>query len=539
VPSGRTATALLTAATAVALVWLASGLPAGAFFSGDSGVKLIATLDAIGHPSRPFEADLPRIGDRTNTFVDPMVLPHGGHAHVLQSPLFPPLTAPLVAAFGLRGAYIWPAVAFVALVPLCAATRRQLLPDTSWPLLAWIVVVANPLIFYALEFWEHAPAVALLAAGTTVLAPSLDGSGSRARVALGGALVGGGILLRPEGAWYAVGLGLVLGPRRWLPFGGGAAALLLPGAAANYVHFGNPLGAHASAVLSPVGDEFLGARFERTLDWLVLDSTLGGVGLLLVFAAGFAGRFAVDIRARQLLSLAGVAIVAVVAAQRGLQTEAMVQGFPLALLVLMPASTASANAVRLGVAAMVAVVGIVLTAPNDGGAQWGARYLLIAAPPLLLLAGRGATEAIGNGRWRAPRIVLLAVVLLAGAMTSRAAYQELRGTKRNYEGLVMAVSAAVPPGGVIVTNAWWLDQIAAALHGTRTFLYVQDEAAAARAFEEVRSGGLEVVTLAWSEEDSPFRLEAALDRTCFRVGAVREIPLRAMRLASARCDNVR
>jgi hypothetical protein len=537
VASGRRATALVTAATALALVWLASGLPAGAFFSGDSGVKLIATLDAIAHPSRPFEADLPRIGDRTTTFVDPMVVPHGGHAHVLQSPLFPPLTAPLVAAFGLRGAYIWPAVAFVALVPLCAATRRQLLPDTSWPLLAWIVVVANPLFFYALEFWEHAPAVALLVAGTTVVAPSFDGAGGRTRVALGGALVGGGILLRPEAAWYAAGL--VLGPRRWLPFGGGAAALLLPGAAANYVHFGNPLGAHASAVLSPVGTEFLGARLERALDWVFLDSTLGGAGLLLVFGARFAGRFAVDLRARQVMSLVGAAIVAVVAAQRGLQSQAMVQGFPLALLALMPARTASTNAVRLGVAAMVAVVGIVLTAPNDGGAQWGSRYLLVAAPPLLLLAGRGATEAISDGRWRTSRIALLGVVLLAGAMTSRAAYQELRGTKRNYEGLVTAVSAAVAPGGVIVTNAWWLDQIAAALHGTRTFLYVQDEAAASRAFEELRSGGVDAVTLAWSEEESPFRLEAALDRTCFRTGTVREIPLRAMRVAPARCDNDR
>ena len=45
-PIPRAATAGIAALTTLALVWLAAGLPAGAFFSGDSGVKLIA---ARGH----------------------------------------------------------------------------------------------------------------------------------------------------------------------------------------------------------------------------------------------------------------------------------------------------------------------------------------------------------------------------------------------------------------------------------------------------------------------------------------------------------
>ena len=208
-----------------------------------------------------------------------MVVPHGGHAHVLQSPLFPPLTAPLLAAFGPRGAYVWPALAFVALIPLLATARRHLLPDTSWAVLAWIAVTASPLLLYALEFWEHAPAVALLAAGTAMVAPCLAGAGSAARVAAGGALVGAGVLLRPEGAWYAAGLALALGPRWWLPFGGGAAALLLPAAALNYAHFGNPLGAHATAVLAPIGESYVAARWQRVQDWLWPTSAGEAAGL--------------------------------------------------------------------------------------------------------------------------------------------------------------------------------------------------------------------------------------------------------------------
>jgi hypothetical protein len=533
----RAGTGAVAALTALALVWLAAGLPAGAFFSGDSGVKLIAALDAIAHPRRPFDTDLPRVGARPTTFVNQMVVPHGDHAHVLQSPLFPPLTAPLVAAFGLRGAYVWPALAFVALVPLLAGARRHLVPETSWAVLAWIVVAANPLFFYALEFWEHAPAVAFLAAGMVVAAPALTGASSPLRVACSGALVGAGVLLRPEGAWYAAGLALVVGPRLWLPFGAGAAALLLPAAALNYRHFDNPLGAHASAVLAPIGESFLAVRWQRVQDWLWPGSAIEGAALALVAVAWLAAAFKVDVRLRQLAALAGAAIVALLAANRALSLPSFWQGFPLALLALVPTVTSSPAARRLGAAALVAVTGVVLTATNDGGAQWGTRYLLVAAPPLLLLAARGATEAGGAGRWRTPRLALLAVILLAGAATSRSAYLELRGAKRDYNGLVAAVASVAPPSAVIVTNAWWLDQIAAALHPTRTFLYASDQAAAARALARIRDERIDSVTLVWSGTESPFPLESAVEGTCFRITDVREIPLRQLHLATARCNN--
>jgi hypothetical protein len=127
-------------------------------------------------------------------------------------------------------------------------------------------------------------------------------------------------------------------------------------------------------------------------------------------------------------------------------------------------------------------------------------------------------------------------VLLAGAMTSRDAYVELRGTKRNFAGLVAEVSAVAPPGSVIVTNAWWLDQVAASLHGSRTFLYVPDRAAAARALTTLRAERIDAVTLASSLDDSPDTLEGVLDGTCFRAIATRHVSLRRVRLVNARCE---
>jgi len=516
-------------------VWLAAGLPAGAFFSGDSGVKLIAALDAIGHPRRPFEIDLPRIGGRATTLVDPMIVVHGAHGHPLQSPLFPPLSAPFIAAWGLRGAFVLPALAFVALVPLLELIRRRAAPEVAPSALAWLVIAANPLLLYALEFWEHAPAVALLTAATALALGGAHGAGSSRLAAAGGALAGAGVLLRPEGAWYAAGLVLTVARPRWLAFACGAAAVGLPFAAANYAHFGNPLGAHASAVLAPLGVEFVAGRVARLHEWLWPSSAAHAAGLLLVAAAWVPGRFAKDVRTRQLLALFGAAVVAVLAARGSLPEGSFWQGFPLALLALVPVSAGGVRVRELAALATVSVAGVVLTATNDGGAQWGVRYLLIAAPPLLLLAARGASEASGPGPWRGGRLAAIVVICLAGAMTSRAAYLELRGTKRNYDGLVSATASFVPPGDIILTNVWWLDQVAAALHGTRTFLFVPDAASASGALAALRGERIDRVTLAWGVDSLPFSLERTLDGACFRLTAIRDVPVRGLRLALARC----
>jgi hypothetical protein len=68
------------------------------------------------------------------------------------------------------------------------------------------------------------------------------------------------------------------------------------------------------------------------------------------------------------------------------------------------------------------------------------------------------------------------------------------------------------------------------------FLFVPDEAAAQRAFAALSAEGVERVTLAWSEDGTaPFALDRALAGTCVRVGPPHDAPLRALRLAGARC----
>ena len=126
-------------ALALTIVLLARGLPAETFFVGDPGVKLIAARAAISHPAKPFDIALPEIGDERVAFVEPFFEVHDGHAHALTSEVFPALSAPFIAAFGIRGAYVWPALGFLLAVWSCARLASILgtTPSSSTASRAW------------------------------------------------------------------------------------------------------------------------------------------------------------------------------------------------------------------------------------------------------------------------------------------------------------------------------------------------------------------------------------------------------------------
>jgi hypothetical protein len=525
------------AAVLVAIVglWsLSARLPPDAFFSGDPGLKLIAAMNAIAHPTRPFDIDLPRIGDQRVPWVDPMILVHGQHGHALQSPLFPVLSAPFIAAFGLRGAYVLPALGFILFLLFGEAMRRSLAPGASFLILVSIAIGANPLLFYSLEYWEHSLAIALLA-GSTAAAVAVDRGTPRAgRLLISGALGGLSVLLRPEAIWYVAALAIYVSPRRWIAFGSGVAIVIVPFAAANLIHFGDPAGPHATANLAPLKVNFLSARRGRIDTWLSPKAFLAATGLLLM-AAAWLTRAVVELRARQVAALLGTAAVATAAALRMVPRESIWQAFPLALLALLPVSGSSDRLRRLYLLALVPLCAVVLTATHDGGAQWGPRFLLVSVPPLIVLGACGATDAVGGGRWRALRLALVGVILVAGVATSRAAYRELRGAKRSYARAVLATAQMAPPGTHIVTNVWYLDQIAASLHDSRVFLYVPDRDSAARALGELSRANVRHVVLVSSFGDSPAWLDPVALDSCFKPVDVRDLAEHRLRMLSAEC----
>ena len=155
----------------------------------------------------------------------------------------------------------------------------------------------------------------------------------------------------------------------------------------------------------------------------------------------------------------------------------------------------------------------------------------------MLVAGSAAVTA-GEGRVRALRMALVALVLVAGAATSRAAYRELRSSKQAYERIVRATAARTDPGDVILTNVWWFDLVTASLYDTRLFLYVPDGDSARRAVSSLARAGHAEITLVWSREDGGRSLAPALVGSCFEIASSQDVPVRSVRLATARCRTV-
>jgi hypothetical protein len=513
-----------TAFSALTLVVLSSSLPPHGFYSGDSGVKLIAADNAIAHPGRPFDIDLPRIAGRPTTYVERFFEVHGEHAHALQSALFPLLSAPFIALLGVRGAYVLPAIGFLALVPLLFALRDQYAADVPAWLIGLIAVGANPLFFYALEYWEHVPAAALVAAATALV--------SR-RPAAAGACAGVAVLLRPEALWYAAGLMLATNPRRWRWFVIGGAVSVAPLAIYNFAHSGNPIGPHAAANLAPLADAWASARIERVRLWLSPGSAFAWIGIAAIAASHLARLARLDVRACQTIALCGAALIGFAAADGQMNSENLWRVWPLGVLLLIPGLNPRT---RLWIPAGVVLVGVMLLSTHDGGAQWGPRFLLIASPALIILACLAAHQAIGrDGAWFAARAVLVGGVVFASIFVNRDAYRELRGAKQFYARLTEAADAALPAGGYVVSRVWWFDQITAALYPHHTMLSVDDAQEERAALGAIQAAGTTSVSVVLSDEEGERRDAPATDGTCFAVADETRIPERSVRLLTLRC----
>lgn len=527
---------LWTSASAVLLAVLAFSLPPHGFFSGDQGVKLVAARNAIAHPARPFEIDLPEIGGEAVPLVDRFFSIHDDHAHALQSPIFPVLSAPFIAAFGLRGAYFLPAASFIALLPLAYLIARR--TDAAVPLgvLAAVVLFANPVFFYALEYWEVLPAVACLAGSTALAlkAAARPGTGWAGAAAWAGALGAVAVMLRPEAIWYAAAVGLIVALGRGLPsYAAGFAVVMVPFVLANYLESGSLLGHHAAANLAPLGDRWFSARIERASLWLGSASPVFLSGVAIAVAAWCARLAHVGIRTAQLIFLIGAVLAAVPSVSGGLDRASLWQAWPLGFVVLMPRASYR-DISPLVLIAAVTTIGVLLTSTHDGGAQWGPRFLLIATPALIVLAASAVAEAIQVGPHRLLRSLLVLLLVGASVWATRGAYRELRGAKQYYARLVDAVASRTGDGGYVITNIWWFDQICASLYPSRTILFAETTEDAGPAIRSLQQAGVTSVMLAWSREETA-PLNDVLAGSCYAIDEVTSLSERQVTLATAVC----
>jgi hypothetical protein len=533
-PRHRRAALVVCAAAAVALAVLAAGLPADGFFVGDSGVKLIAVRNVIAHPRHPLDIDVPAIGAvSTPELMDPFFLPHGDHAHAETVAAFPLVTAPLFALFGLRGLVILPMAGFLGSLAGIAWLARKLDDSASPAAVIALGFACCPLLFYGLEFWEHSVAAGLAYAGTALIAGTDRGW---PRMIASGLLLGGAILMRPEATCYALA---VLAASRSLVkappilalalVGVGVAVPLIPVVATNVMHFHNVLGPHIGGNVAGIGASWLSLRAALIWKWLEPSTWTATLLIVAAIVATLAGRLGRTDRATNMSSLvvlvASVAL-AFVASRRGLPRESIWAVFPAALLVLgaliEDPDARRRGAVRfLGRVVVFDLLLVLATAPNDGGGQWGPRYLMIASGPAVLAVWFILQRIVLDRR----ALQLSAAVLLIAAslLVQRQAYKELRAAKQYYSRLQQEVLAQTG-GRQVLTDLWWLDQVMAARSPSPLFLFAADHERARSAIglmERARIPSFSIVTA--HDDHAAEQIAAWIAGTNFRVGAQHEL----------------
>lgn len=490
-------TALVLALSAIVVAFLASTLRPDTFYVGDSGVKLVATRNALLHPSRPLQIDLPRIATEVTPHVEPFFLVHGEHAHAVTSELFPLLSALFLKAFGMRGLYVIPALGFLGTLAACARLGSALDSRRSGWLIAATAALGTPFLFYGLEFWEHSLSLAIGVAGSALFVEACDASSTGTRhwkALVAGLLWGTAMLLRPEAACFVVAVLASVWtlsiPPSWPTMGlaaGGALVPWLPVEGYAYLHFGSLLPTHIATNAATLGSSWASDRIHLAKDWLLPS----------------AWQLSAPTRLNSFISVAPATIVAL--------------AFP-----FIPARR-KGGAFLLSVA-VVSTLLVLASAPNDGGGQWGPRYLLFAYAPVAVCAA----EVLEGLRWkRGLRIVTIALCIVVALWVQRGAYRQLRGTKNQYGRLVDFVARSIDTSGVVVTDVWWLDQVAAAPLGGHTVLFAGESSTGAGIIKRLGNAATPSVTLFRSREESTDMNDWSTD-SCYIESGRDELDIRTL-----------
>jgi hypothetical protein len=483
---------LLVIAFAAILIALASGLRSDAFFVGDPGIKLIAAKNAIARPDQPLDIPLPVVGGESLPYVEPFFEVHDDHAHAVTAELFPLISARFIRWFGLRGAYIFPAIGFVGILVGCAWLAVALDRRRDPALVVLIAALATPFLFYGLEFWEHAPAVALAASGTAMFVSCLRKGRGALTLAFGAGLsFGVAFLLRPEMAWALVAVLL------------GSTTLDVPADRAQNRHSEASRGLLISVTLAGAALAFAPleiytlAHFHRIMpSHLFVNSGL-------IRLSWMAERLRI---ARSWLLPSGWTF------SGPIHPESFWTAAPLVLLASVPAQADGLRRGRLflGAVAGLTIALVLLTAPNDGGGQWAPRYLLFAYVPLVILA----SDIVAALPRRPATIAILAFLLIVCLWIQRTAYRDLRATKSTYGRVVDFVSNEAAPHGYVVTDVWWLDQVAAAATSERRLLYVPTSVDGRGVMQRLNRAVVPIVIVIRSESESP-DVSAWREDTCY------------------------
>src|SRR5579884_879852 len=373
------------------------------FYSIDGDIKFLAALSIAHHPLNPaIPYPFHRL-DPSGRFTLPLTAWYNGHDYAGYSLPFEYIAALFLKLFGSAGLIAASIAATGLLLPAQFHLARLAgIRGHRGPLLL-ATVLATPLLFYALSFWEHAWGVALFLAGLTVLLHQARQNQPRIWVGLpAGLLYLGAILMRRDMAIPAIVSLLVLAAiyrdRRFLALVSTAGlTICLPAAAIILLH-PQPLAlglTHASPGRTAIGVTPSVSKLQK-LQWLTSGGYANVVLLLLT------GLLMLLWRLRRRLFLPAFAVGSILLTitygahlltHFGFAYDNPLAFSPLAIWALWGSiflfrGDECRDARALSVIAVLGILAIDLLAYDSGGAQWGPRYFLFSFPLLVLLAVR-------------------------------------------------------------------------------------------------------------------------------------------------------
>jgi 4-amino-4-deoxy-L-arabinose transferase-like glycosyltransferase len=548
---------LIAAVLTVLFVQTAFWLPAArtrGFASSDAGAKLwqvqsvirTGRLDApVDYPGEIYDPE-----HQYSPYVSPWFFWQDGKPYSEYTSPFIWASAPLYAALGHKGLLILPWLSGALLAVLTAWLMWRIRQD-SWAALAPLIVgLSSPLLIYSIEFWEHAPGVALAAFALIGIVKAIDSRRHGLWLMASGAALGLGLTIRAELYVYpiAIVIGLLLLrsllPLRrslvWLAIGG----LLIAGPWWVYqaVRWGNPLGPRISqnvpllgggAMLKRLGDTtgrnwtMLWPTTGSGLDWLMVlgVTALALTVIRLVVRNARINRWLIWAQVLAFIGMSGIIVwrLANWSTELGQRPDDLLMTFPvwLMLLITLPLSKASADRAAsvlsdflLGVAISFLAL-VILFSPFQGGIQWGPRFLLPVIVPLTVaLIDRVAR--MWDQADRSLRLGLAAafsVLVVAGGYSAWLGMQFMRNGQNGNAAFQQLISEL--PESVVVTDAWFLPQGAPYTFGDKIWLMAEDKKNMFQLLQRLRKqtdepGMIYVSSLTWAHLDPQILMGARI-----------------------------
>jgi hypothetical protein len=123
--------------------------------------------------------------------------------------------------------------------------------------------------------------------------------------------------------------------------------------------------------------------------------------------------------------------------------------------------------------------------------------------------------------------VLLLLLLLACVWVQRAAYRQLRGTKSTYGRVVDFVKTTTTTDTFLVTDVWWIDQLAASALDAQHVLVVTDAPPGAGVVKRLSDRTVPSLTVIRSTEEGG-DADSWSAPTCYFEEARDELPVRGL-----------